>query len=59
MSPGLLPWWGWLVAAVFLWLIALFTDEDKHFFLRMLLVIGIILSALIGVIRFVKWVWNG
>jgi hypothetical protein len=37
-------------------------DDDSIFgisFLRIVVIIAMMLSALIGVIRFVKWVWQG
>jgi hypothetical protein len=58
MSPALLPWWGWIAAAVVLWLAVIFTDADRSRFLRPVLVAGMVISALIGIIRFVKWVWS-
>lgn len=59
MSPTLLPWWGWLVTAAVLWLAVQFTDEDDSWLVRGALVVGMVLSALIGIIRFVKWIWDG
>jgi hypothetical protein len=57
VSPAILPWWGWMVAAVVLWLIGFFIDE-KRGFSHVVLFVGMVLFALIGVIRFVKWVWT-
>jgi disulfide bond formation protein DsbB len=52
-----MPWWGWLVAAGVLWLLQLaIPDENRN--LRMVLIIGMALSALIGIIRFMKEVWT-
>ena len=59
MSPASLPWWGWIAAAFVLWLAVLFTDADRSRFLRPALVAGMVIAALIGAIRFVKWVWSG
>jgi hypothetical protein len=69
-GPADLSWWAWILLAAGLWflqlLISALTDdsdrENKHttFFwgIRAALIVGMVLSALVGVIRFVKWVWN-
>jgi hypothetical protein len=59
MSAAVLPWWAWIGLAVVLWLAVLFTDEDRYRSLRLVLISGMILSALLGIIRFAKWAWNG
>lgn len=71
MSVQLFPWWGWILVGVGLWFIQLilsaFADgdlaENKHtlFFrsVRVVVIIGTVLTTLIGIVRFVKWVWNG
>ena len=41
-----------------LWLAQLMTDGDRHFVRRALLVIAMFGAEVIGLIRFVKWVWN-
>ncbi len=58
MNPATFPWWGWLIAAGFLWLLQMFLDTYERHFLRVLAIIGMFVSALIGIIRFVKWVWT-
>ena len=46
--------------AAVLWLIlVLFTDEDDSRLVRTVLIVGLVLSAVIGVVRFVKWAWGG
>jgi hypothetical protein len=69
VSPQNLPWWGWILLAVALWFLQLIlsassdktisTNEHTDFFwfLRAALVVGMFLSVLIGILRFVKWVW--
>ncbi|MEO8190381.1 MAG: hypothetical protein ABI682_08560 [Acidobacteriota bacterium] len=57
MNPATFPWWGWLIAAGVLWLLQMIFDAYEQQFLRVLAIIGMCVSALIGIIRFVKWVW--
>ncbi len=65
MSPSDLPWWGWLLLAVicwcFQWAIGEYTEEGslRAWAFRLVLIAGAVLSALIAVVRFVKWVWQG
>jgi|HubBroStandDraft_6_1064221.scaffolds.fasta_scaffold05471_8 hypothetical protein len=70
MSVQMFPWWGWILIAAGLWfvqmILSVFADSDpaenKHtvFFycMRGLVIAAMALSTLIGVVRFVKWVWN-
>ena len=70
MNPQNLPWWGWILLAVAFWFLQLIvsasadksisTNEHTEFFwfVRAALIVGMLLSAMIGIIRFVKWVWN-
>jgi predicted transporter len=65
-----LSWWAWILVAAGLWFLQLVISgladetirENKHtnFFgmIRAALIFGMVVSALIGVIRFVKRVWN-
>jgi hypothetical protein len=65
-----LSWWVWILLAAALWLLQLIISavsdetirENKHksFFgtVRTALIAAMVVSALVGVIRFVKWVWN-
>ena len=75
MSASFLPWWGWILIAVILYVIGLigyvFYDAE-HYDKSSPTILGTILktlwlapwalmviSAIIGVIRFIKWVWIG
>jgi tetrahydromethanopterin S-methyltransferase subunit D len=70
LSLADLSWWVWILLAVGLWflqlIISAFSDEtireNKHtsFFwaVRAAMIVAMVVSALVGVIRFVKWVWN-
>jgi hypothetical protein len=70
LSLADLSWWVWILLAAALWLLQLiisaFSDEtireNKHtsFFwtVRAAMIVAMVVSALVGVIRFVKWVWN-
>ena len=63
--PANMPWWGWLLMAVGCWLVQLImsirTDDGSKgaWVIRFVFIAGMVLSALIGAIRFVKWVWQG
>lgn len=64
LVPSALPWWGWLaVAAVLLFaaVIAYVFDEDSGCgcIFGATLGIGGLLTALLGIVRFVKWTWAG
>jgi len=60
-----IPWWGWLLIAVACWFIQLMmsvrTDSGSKgaWVIRSAFIAGMVLSFLIGVIRFVKWAWQG
>ena len=66
MSPSDLAWWGWLLcgmAAAFVAIRAWNSFENgkgESFPLLLAVVSGIasVICGLIGIIRFVKWVWN-
>ena len=70
IGPADLSWWVWILLAAALWflqlIISAFSDEtireNKHTSLfwtvRAALIFAMVVSALVGVIRFVKWVWN-
>jgi hypothetical protein len=65
-----LSWWVWILLAAALWFLQLIISavsdetirENRHasFFwtVRAALIAAMVVSALVGVIRFVKWVWN-
>ena len=71
MSPSDLQWWGWIVLSALLWIIGRFASAEADesipinvhttfwWIVHALVTIGSILSTLIGVIRFIKWVWGG
>ena len=53
-----IPWWGWLLITVVLWLFLLLIYEQKTArTIRILLMMALGLSALMTAIRFVKWAW--
>jgi hypothetical protein len=62
--PASIPWWVWLFIAAVCWFIQLMmsirTDNGSvgAWIIRIAFIVGMVLSALIGVIRFVKWVWQ-
>jgi hypothetical protein len=59
-----IPWWAWLLFAFVCWYIQLFianwTDEEaiSSWVMRGPFIAGMWIFALIGIIRFVKWVWE-
>ena len=63
--PASIPWWGWLLIATVCWFVQLIlsirTDNGSAgaWIVRIAFIAGLVLSVLIGVIRFVKWVWQG
>jgi hypothetical protein len=63
MSPSALPWFGWLVLAVVCWffqlMMSMYTDKGgaDAWLIRGVLIAGMVMSAAIAIIRFVKWVW--
>lgn len=63
--PASIPWWGWLLIAVGCWFLQLMmsirTDDGSKgaLLIRIAFITGMVLSSFIGVIRFVKWVWQG
>jgi len=63
MFPSLIPWWAWLLIAAACWFIQLVlsisTDKGKGWFVRILFIAAMVVSAAIGIIRFVKWAWRG
>lgn len=65
MSPSDLPWWGWLLCAAgggIVCAVSYVVHDDGK--VRISDIIGFLsgaagaLCAFIGIIRFVKWVWN-
>jgi hypothetical protein len=70
ISPSDLPWWGWFLVGLACGLIALIIwifgessrvhDGDRWIFQFPAVVAGIAMfvCGLIGVIRFIKWVWR-
>jgi hypothetical protein len=62
--PANIPWWAWLLIAVGCWFLQLIlsvrTDDGTRgaWTIRILFIAGTVFSVLIGVIRFVKWVWE-
>jgi hypothetical protein len=66
MNPSALPWWVWLgggiIAAGFG--LAMRNAAQAYrtrfgLFISMLFLLSGIVASVIGVIRFVKWVWTG
>ncbi len=63
--PASIPWWGWLLVVMVCWFVQLImsirTDNGSTgaWIIRIAFVAGVVLSTLIGVIHFVKWVWHG
>jgi hypothetical protein len=63
--PANIPWWAWLIIAVGCWFFQLImsirTDDGSKgaWLIRIAFIAGMVLSFLICVIRFVKWVWLG
>jgi len=69
VSPSDLPWWGWLLCAVCAALVALgakiYYDENTEKDWRLVaMVIGFVsvvaafLLGVIGMVRFIKWIWE-
>jgi hypothetical protein len=64
MSPSALPWWAWFGLAFVFWFFQLvasiYTDKGGFgaWFFRGSLLAGMVLSAFLGIIRFVKWAWQ-
>jgi hypothetical protein len=62
MNPSAMPWWAWLLAAALCWYIQLVlsirTDKGGTgaWTVRVLFIVIMFLTAVIGLIRFVKWV---
>jgi hypothetical protein len=68
-SPSDLPWWGWLLCSigtgiVCLWFIALVGSNDSAFrrgFMGLVIFLSgltALITGLMGLIRFIKWVWS-
>jgi hypothetical protein len=57
-------WWVWFVASAFFYLVQMFAslrekrEGDSWSIWRTLAVTAMVMTLLIGAIRFVKWVWN-
>jgi hypothetical protein len=67
ISPSDLPWWGWLLCSFGAWgtcwvMAFLNEDSDSGGFLLVLtaIVSGLagLLTGIMGVVLFVKWIWN-
>jgi hypothetical protein len=64
MSPSALPWWGWLALAVTFWFFqigaSIYTDNGTlpAWAFRIALIVGMVLSAILAVVRFIKWAWQ-
>lgn len=64
MNPSALPWWGWFLVALACWyfqLIAgIYTDKGtlKAWIFRIALIAGMVLSAILAIVRFIKWAWQ-
>jgi hypothetical protein len=62
--PASISWWGWLLIAIACWyfqlVMSIRTDKGGKgaWTIRIALITGMVLSSLIGVVRFVKWVWQ-
>ena len=62
--PASIPWWAWLLITAACWFIQLmmsvWTDKGGAgaWTIRVAFIAGMVLSTLIAVIRFVKWVWQ-
>jgi hypothetical protein len=56
-------WWAWLLIAAVCWYLQLIltiqTDKGKGWVLRIIVILAMLLSAALGIIRFIKWVWHG
>jgi len=70
MSASILPWWAWILLAAFLWFLQLVVSSgsdkripaNRHttfwWTVRAVMIVGMVLSVLIGMIQFAKWAWN-
>ena len=64
ISPSDLPWWGWLLCAAVVIIIAFrmistFNDAPIGFIIAMILWLVAGLLALTGIVGMVKWMGNG
>lgn len=69
MTPSDLSWWVWLLVAAGCWVLWFMVDSylddapergvGLSRLIRFLSFVGCLLAAIIGVIRFVKWIWVG
>ncbi|MGA2904264.1 MAG: hypothetical protein ABSD98_10560 [Candidatus Korobacteraceae bacterium] len=59
MNPWALPWWGWLVLAVALYIAKTTIYGEGHWAwtVRFCFGVAIFLSALVGVVQFVRLAW--
>lgn len=66
-SPSDLPWWGWLLISAGFLVVALIAslvaENSSSYQIPAWLIavgsfFGVALSGTIGVVRFVKWIWN-
>jgi hypothetical protein len=72
MSPADLPWWGWMLYAIGAFVVSFFSllyasnksnrpgKSDGALPIFLAVVFGLVTfgTGLIGIIRFVKWVWG-
>lgn len=71
MSPTDLPWWGWMLCAIGAFVVSFFSviyasNESNTpgksggfaYFLAVMFGLTTVGTGLIGIIRFVKWVWG-
>ena len=63
--PASIAWWGWLLIAGVCWyvtmMMSVWTDKGGigAWIIRIAFGIAMVLSVLIGLIRFAKWAWGG
>lgn len=72
MSPADLPWWGWMLCAIGAFVVSFFSviyasSESNTpgksgggfaYILAVVFGLATVGTGLIGIIRFVKWVWG-
>ncbi len=63
--PANIAWWGWLLIAGVCWYVTMMMSVWTYkggiwpWIIRVAFGLGMVLSLLIGVVRLVKWVWQG
>jgi hypothetical protein len=65
MNLSIVPWWAWLIGgliAFFLGVGVCSLSEGQHdelgIFIGRLVSLAGVVSCLVGIIRFIKWVWS-